>query len=102
MRFGLKDQAISDIKSVFSSYLQIEAVILYGSRAMGTYRHSSDINLTVVGGAVTYSLHQKIKLFHSISAASRVAHVVQPPARLSSSPPTVLLYWMPVVCAQLK
>ncbi|MCC5888284.1 MAG: nucleotidyltransferase domain-containing protein [Gammaproteobacteria bacterium] len=37
------------MRSVFSRYGGIERVILYGSRAMGTHRPGSDIDLTVTG-----------------------------------------------------
>jgi predicted nucleotidyltransferase len=52
-RFGLKESVLDRIRSVFSTCLEIERVILYGSRAKGNYRNSSDIDLTIVGDQVT-------------------------------------------------
>lgn len=46
---GLRPQALEAMRSVFSRYGGIERVILYGSRAMGTHRPGSDIDLTVTG-----------------------------------------------------
>jgi predicted nucleotidyltransferase len=53
-RFGLKENAIAAINGVFAACPQIERVILYGSRAKGTFRAGSDIDLTIVGDEVTH------------------------------------------------
>ncbi|BBP45132.1 hypothetical protein THMIRHAS_05050 [Thiosulfatimonas sediminis] len=47
--FGLSVEDLAQYQAVFANYPQIEKVILYGSRAKGTYRASSDIDLTIVG-----------------------------------------------------
>lgn len=44
---------IDAINHVFAAYPAIEKAILYGSRAKGTYRPGSDIDLTIVGPSVT-------------------------------------------------
>lgn len=49
IHFGLKKEIIDKIKSVFSKYGQIESVKLYGSRAKGTFKENSDIDLTLIG-----------------------------------------------------
>lgn len=54
-RYGLKESVIAKISSVFSIVPEIEQVILYGSRAMGTFRNGSDIDLTIKGDAITQS-----------------------------------------------
>lgn len=54
-RFGLKRATIDKINGVFSAHPHVENVILYGSRAKGNYRNSSDIDLTIEGVAVTLS-----------------------------------------------
>ena len=61
MNCGLKENTINRINSVFSGYQEIKQVILYGSRAMGTYRNGSDIDLTIVGEAVTHSQQLRIE-----------------------------------------
>lgn len=48
-KYGLPPESVEKLCSVFLSHPQIEKVVLYGSRALGTYRESSDIDLTVVG-----------------------------------------------------
>lgn len=42
---GLPEDAIRKICEIFRDYPQIHRVILYGSRATGTYRRGSDIDL---------------------------------------------------------
>jgi len=46
---GLTKEDVLKIQSVFKKHKQIERVILYGSRAMGTHQPFSDIDLTVMG-----------------------------------------------------
>ena len=54
---GLSAKTIDKLHSVFARHPHIEQAILYGSRAKGTYRNGSDIDLTLKGeGAVEYRL----------------------------------------------
>jgi len=46
---GLNEETIRQINSVFAAHPEIERVILYGSRAKGTYHTGSDIDLTITG-----------------------------------------------------
>lgn len=50
MKHGLPQSTVIRINSVFSRYPQVEQVILYGSRAKGSYKKGSDIDLTLLGG----------------------------------------------------
>ena len=52
-RFGLSREVMAKILAVFESYQQIERLVLYGSRAMGTQRPGSDIDLTIVAPTLT-------------------------------------------------
>ncbi|MBJ6723497.1 nucleotidyltransferase domain-containing protein [Geomesophilobacter sediminis] len=54
-QFGLPEKTITLIRTVFSRHPQVEQVILYGSRAKGTYKKGSDIDLTIKGDGVTLS-----------------------------------------------
>lgn len=47
MRFGLTENTIEQINSVFVKYHSIEQVIVYGSRANGNYKNGSDLDLTI-------------------------------------------------------
>lgn len=58
--YGLPLKATHRITEIFSQYPQIRQVILYGSRAKGNYRESSDIDLTIEG-AIDLSTLLKIE-----------------------------------------
>lgn len=45
--FGLPESAIQKIQSIFEHYSSIEKVTLFGSRALGTYKIGSDIDLCI-------------------------------------------------------
>lgn len=45
---GLKPEVTERIKEVFRGFPQIDRVVLYGSRAKGTFRNGSDIDLTIM------------------------------------------------------
>jgi len=53
MTHGLSSETVSKICTVFSRYPIIERAILYGSRAKGTYKKGSDIDLTLLGAGLT-------------------------------------------------
>lgn len=46
---GLKIITILSIQEVFSRHVSIKEALLYGSRAMGTHKLSSDIDLVLYG-----------------------------------------------------
>ena len=47
MPFGLAQKTIKQLNSVFQKYPEIKKVKIYGSRARGDYKKSSDIDLAV-------------------------------------------------------
>ena len=49
MNTGLKESATNRITGVLVRHPQIKKAVLYGSRAMGTYKTGSDIDLTLMG-----------------------------------------------------
>lgn len=51
--FGLAEAVISGINSVFAKYPRVGEVRLYGSRAKGSYRSGSDIDLAIMGSGVS-------------------------------------------------
>jgi len=53
---GLSHNEIRSIRAVFSRYDPIDEVILYGSRAMGNHKPSSDIDLALKGSKIDLSL----------------------------------------------
>lgn len=53
MEYGLSPTAVSRIQEVLARFPDIDKAVLYGSRAMGTYKAGSDIDLTLYGDALT-------------------------------------------------
>lgn len=51
MRFGLTDRLLSEITELAKTH-GLHKVVLFGSRARGDYRETSDIDLAVSGGDV--------------------------------------------------
>ncbi len=62
MKFGLTLENITKINSVFQKYPEIQEVIIYGSRAKGTFKPESDIDLTIKGPDLSYDQLNKISL----------------------------------------
>lgn len=52
---GLPESAVQKLKAIFSDYPTIRRVILYGSRAKGTNRRGSDIDLCLDAPEMTFS-----------------------------------------------
>ena len=47
MKHGLSDRTLNTLYAIFQKYPGIRQVILYGSRAQGTQRSGSDIDLSL-------------------------------------------------------
>lgn len=62
MRFGLKENITKSIENIFTDFPQVEAVIIYGSRAKENYRPGSDIDLTFKGDNLNLGILNKISL----------------------------------------
>ena len=52
--FGLSEDVIGLLRSVFASVPAIEKVVIFGSRAKGNYRPGSDIDLAVFAADFTH------------------------------------------------
>lgn len=90
MRFGLEEPTVDKIGSVFKRHSEIEKVIIYGSRALGTHREGSDIDLMIIAPTLTTDdlsmiedqiddlmLPYKfdISLFHQIDNQNLIKHI---------------------------
>ncbi|SDS43196.1 Nucleotidyltransferase domain-containing protein [Halopseudomonas litoralis] len=88
--YGLPAYAVERLCELFSQWPQIEAVVLYGSRAKGNFRPGSDIDLTIQGKTLDLSALLAIEnqiddlllpwsvdlsLLHLIDNASLVEHI---------------------------
>lgn len=53
--FGLSDQTLATIRGILLDYSAVERALIYGSRAKGTYRPGSDIDLALVGERMDFT-----------------------------------------------
>lgn len=54
-RFGLSLKAWGDLAVIFKNFPTIERVVLFGSRAKGTHKPGSDVDLVIDGAEVNTS-----------------------------------------------
>jgi len=60
MIYGLKQQILDQLNDVFSEINEIDEVILYGSRAKGNHKNSSDIDITLKGQNLSLTILNKL------------------------------------------
>lgn len=53
--YGLPSSTVEKVVSLFKKYPQVEKAIIYGSRAKGSYRKGSDIDIVLIGAALTHN-----------------------------------------------
>lgn len=53
MKYGLKDYQFATILKYLAHYPEIEEAVLFGSRAMGSYKKASDVDIALKGKKVT-------------------------------------------------
>lgn len=53
MQYGLSDTTIEQICAVLERHPSVEKAVLYGSRAKGTFKPGSDIDLSLHGTTIT-------------------------------------------------
>ncbi|MCF8303342.1 MAG: nucleotidyltransferase domain-containing protein [Bacteroidales bacterium] len=90
MKFGLKENTLKEIIKVIEKYPEVEEAILYGSRAKGTQKKASDIDITLKGEKLTLSIKNKIdtelddlllpymfdlSLYHHINNPELIEHI---------------------------
>ncbi|MBS1685808.1 MAG: nucleotidyltransferase domain-containing protein [Bacteroidetes bacterium] len=90
MNYGLKDEELIAIRRVFASFTQVEKAVIYGSRAKGTFKPASDIDITVVGSELNTSILNQIanelddlllpyqidlSIYHHISNPDLIEHI---------------------------
>lgn len=90
MNHGLPERVVGQIQGVLGRYPAVEQAILYGSRAKGTFRTGSDIDLTLVGEGLDWAALGRIEqelddlllpwevdlsLFESLSHPELIDHI---------------------------
>lgn len=60
MKFGLTESNFQSIVQVLTNHPSIDKAILFGSRAKGTHKLNSDIDIALIGDSIT--LTEKFKI----------------------------------------
>jgi predicted nucleotidyltransferase len=58
---GLNNEVIEKIQGVFALHSEVEEAVLFGSRAKGTYKPASDIDITLIGTNLDLTIQQEIE-----------------------------------------
>lgn len=96
---GLSEFEVNEILLFVKRFPEIERVILFGSRAKGTYKRGSDIDLAISGAALSYSIINELSYllneestlpyyfdllnFADISSPALLAHITEYGVQLS-------------------
>ena len=62
MEYGLKENTKEKINQVFAVHPEIQQAIIYGSRALGNFKHSSDIDITLLGENINLDVLNQISI----------------------------------------
>ena len=61
MKYGLSEKQLEEIVDFIAQYPKVETAVLFGSRALGTYKEASDVDIALHGEKVNHSLAAKMK-----------------------------------------
>lgn len=61
-KFGLKEGIIDSIVNIIKQYKEIERASIFGSRARGDYKPTSDIDIVLYGDLLTNTINTKVFL----------------------------------------
>lgn len=59
--FGLTERDMKTLHDIFKKYSEIQTVFVFGSRAKGTYKKGSDIDLAIMDKGVSDRVIRKIR-----------------------------------------
>jgi predicted nucleotidyltransferase len=91
-QFGLTTETVEKIVKILAQNPQIHSAVIYGSRAKGTYKTGSDIDLCIMAPAMDLSAKFKLEtdlddlllpykidlsLFHKIDNADLKDHIIR-------------------------
>jgi predicted nucleotidyltransferase len=62
MRYGLAEETVLKISQVMVQFPAVEEVVIYGSRAKGNFKASSDIDIVLKGNDINLQLLSRITL----------------------------------------
>lgn len=60
MKFGLRNSDIDEIGRIMKRFPEVDMALIFGSRAVGNYRHGSDVDIALKGSDVDFEITSKI------------------------------------------
>ena len=85
MRYGIKEEQWDMLSNIFANNPKIEKVILYGSRAKGTYKPFSDVDITLVATDLADTMNAiddlllpymfDVSLYHKLKSPELLDHI---------------------------
>jgi len=73
MKFGLRDSDLAEINSILGRFPEIDSAKIFGSRAMGTHRPGSDVDIALFGAGV--GLETVAKVHDLLEEQSRMPYL---------------------------
>ena len=61
MKYGLFDNQLKIVEKILCSYTEIEEAVLFGSRAIGTFKEASDVDIALKGKKASHKLAVDLK-----------------------------------------
>lgn len=58
--FGITEKELTQIQKIISEYPEIQTSCIFGSRAMGNYKNTSDIDIAIGGEKVSFHTVSKV------------------------------------------
>ena len=62
LKYGLPTGSFIDIVRIISEFDHVDKAVLYGSRAMGTEREGSDIDIAIYGSKLSFDEFLSLKI----------------------------------------
>lgn len=60
MNYGLKEEDLAHIIMVIKMFPEIDKAVIFGSRAKGTNKNGSDVDLAILGEKITFDTIAKL------------------------------------------
>ena len=77
--FGLTDRDMKTLQDIFKKYPDVKKVFVFGSRAKGTYKQGSDIDLVIMNEGVQDTFIRTIKSDFEESSLPYIVDLVNYP-----------------------
>ncbi len=63
MKYGFLESQLNEVIKIFSRYKEIDEAVLFGSRAIDTFKEASDVDIAVKGKTVSHKFISDLKFY---------------------------------------